>query len=335
MRLDIIRKITYAVFIILMLVVIFSIKSILKPVFFSALIAYILNPFVKYMSFKGINKKLAAIISIILLLAAGIFIIFFLIPGMMKDLIGAINSFDKYTDKIISIINSPAYNKIPKYFKDILDNNIVKLEGVSKKYLNEMFKQTIEFTKELPTYILAPVFIYYFLVDTDFFLNLIKMLVPANARTKLTELGRDMDKIIGGFIRSQIILSIVIMVLTFFVLIFFKIRYPVIIAFINGAANIIPYFGPIIGMLPAVLAALSESGSKAIIIIIAFLVIQQIESSLIAPKVMGDSIGIHPVFVMIILLVGGKYFGALGLIFSIPVGGILKVSWNYLIKNLY
>jgi predicted PurR-regulated permease PerM len=144
-----------------------------------------------------------------------------------------------------------------------------------------------------------------------------------------------MDKIIGGFIRSQLILSLIVMILTFIVLIVFKIKYPIIIAFINGVANIIPYFGPILGLFPALIAALSESGSKAVMIAIVFIIVQEIESSVIAPKVMGESIGMHPVFVMIVLLIGGKYFGATGLIFSIPVGGIIKVSWSYLVRSMY
>jgi predicted PurR-regulated permease PerM len=335
MSLSVLKKITFFIVIIVIILMIFFLKSIVEPILFSILLAYILNPFVKYLSGKGINKRLAAISIIIILFAFFTFIIFFIIPGMMKDLLGAISSLDKYGEKITEYINNSGYNTIPKYMRQVLDNNILKFEGITVKYLNELFKQIINFGMELPTYILAPVFIYYFLIDTDFFLNLIKILIPVRARVKTIELGREMDKIIGGFIRSQLILSLIVMVLTFIVLVVFKIKFPIVIAFINGVANIIPYFGPIIGLFPAFIAALSESTNKAIMIGIAFLILQEIESSVIAPKVMGESIGMHPVFVMIVLLIGGKFFGAWGLIFSIPVGGIIKVSWNYLIRSMY
>jgi predicted PurR-regulated permease PerM len=335
MRLNILKKITFFIVFILILLLLLYLKSIVEPIVFSILLAYILKPFVKYLSSKGINKRIAALFVIIVLFAFFTFIIFYIIPGMMKDLLGAISSLDKYGTTITEYINNSGYHAIPKYMRNILDSNILKIEGVTVKYLNELFKQIINFGMELPTYILAPVFIYYFLIDTEFFLNLIKMLIPVKARVKTIELGREMDKIIGGFIRSQIILSLIVMVLTFFVLVAFKIKFPIVIAFINGVANIIPYFGPIIGLFPAFIAALSESSNKAILIGITFIVLQEIESSIIAPKVMGESIGMHPVFVMIVLLIGGKFFGALGLIFSIPVGGVIKVTWNYLIRSMY
>lgn len=335
MKFQLLKKITFAVIILFSITLIFYLKGIVKPILFSIILAYILNPIVKFMTIKGINKRFTVIIGITLLFALFAFIIFFIIPGMMKDLLGEVSSLNKYGEKATNYINGSGYNKVPQYIKTILENNVLKVEGVMVKYLNELFKQILDFGMELPTYILTPVFIYYFLVDTDFFLGLIMMLIPNKIRIKAIELGRDMDKIIGGYIRSQIICSIVVMILTFIVLVVFKIKYPIIIAFINGIANIVPYFGPLIGLLPAFLGALGDSANKAVMIGITFIIVQEIESSVIAPKVMGESIGMHPVFVMIVLLIGGKFFGAWGLIFAIPVGGVIKVSWNYFARNLY
>jgi predicted PurR-regulated permease PerM len=99
--------------------------------------------------------------------------------------------------------------------------------------------------------------------------------------------------------------------------------------------NIIPYFGPLIGLLPALASAASESVNKAVITAVAFFFIQEFESSVVAPKLMGESIGLHPVFIMVILLLGGKFFGGWGLVLAIPAAGIIKVSYGYIMKNLY
>lgn len=335
MNLRTVRKITFLIFIIFIFLLLFYMRSILKPILFSIVLAYILNPLYKYMIIKGVNKRLSALLTIILLCGFIGIVVFIIFPEMIKDLLGTVDSFNSYGSKITDFANNVIYNNVPKYFKEIIDSNIIKLESVASSYLNELFKQIVNCVVELPTYILAPVFIYYFLVDTEIFVNLIKRLIPIKARLKVLELSSEMDKIIGGFIRSQIILSLIVMVLTFFVLIFFKIRYPIVIAFINGVANVIPYFGPIIGLFPALLAALAESGHKAIMIGVTFAILQEIESSIIAPKIMGESIGMHPVFVICVLLIGGKYFGPLGLIISIPVGGVIKVAWNYLVRSIY
>lgn len=95
-----------------------------------------------------------------------------------------------------------------------------------------------------------------------------------------------------------------------------KIKYPLIIAFINGIVNIIPYFGPVIGFLPAFISASSQSLNKSLIVVVVFFIIQEFESGVVAPKLMGESIGLHPVFIMIILLIGGKFFGGWVLYFQ-------------------
>jgi predicted PurR-regulated permease PerM len=112
----------------------------------------------------------------------------------------------------------------------------------------------------------------------------------------------------------------------------FKIRFALIIALINGVTNMIPYFGPIIGLIPAIVAAASQSWSKVVIVTIAFFIIQQIESNLVSPRLVGDSIGMHPVFVMIVILLGGKYYGPTGMVLSVPIAGAVKVLVQYSIK---
>lgn len=335
MNLRVVKRVTFIVLIVLIFILMFYLRSIIKPIFFSMILAYMLNPIIKYLTHRGLNKRIAVLITIVVLFAIIFFIALYVIPGLMKDLGAAINNISAYGDKISNYINDSWYKNMPKYLRDILDKNVLKVEGYAIKYLNEFFNQIIDFGMGLPTYILAPIFVYYFLIDVDFFLNILITLIPIKMRTKAMELGREIDKVIGGFIRSQIILSIIVTVFTFFILLIFKVKYCVAISIINGLANIIPYFGPVIGLFPAFLSALMESSNKAIIVIIALLIIQQLESSIIAPKLVGDSIGIHPFFIMLVLLIGGKFFGAWGLIFSIPAAGIIKVMWKYFVRSLY
>jgi predicted PurR-regulated permease PerM len=188
---------------------------------------------------------------------------------------------------------------------------------------------------KLPTYILTPIFIYYFLIDSEHFLKLIKNIIPMNIRKKTSELWSEVDSVLSSFIRSQLILSLVIFLLTFVAMLILKVKFPIIIAFINAITNFIPYFGPIIGFVPAFLAAITQSVNKAIMVAVVFIVIQQFESSVIAPKLMGDTLGIHPVFIMIIILLGGKYFGGWGLLLSVPLAAIAKVIIKYSIRNMY
>jgi predicted PurR-regulated permease PerM len=310
-------------------------SSLIKPILFSLVLAYMLNPLVRMMTSRGLNRRLSVIICITLLMAATFLVMLYVIPGIIRDVLGILGDMSTYDIGIRKYIEKIGYESLPAYLKNVLNDNLSKAQAFLVDYLNSFFRQLIDFTMELPTYILVPVFIYYFLADKEYFLNFLKKMVPLKARGKGIELGYQINNIIGSFIVSQILLSIIIGVITFVMLLILKVKFPLIIALINGVANIIPYFGPIIGFIPAFFSAATDSMNKALIVAIAFLVIQQIEGSIIAPKVMSDSMGIHPVFIMIILLLGGKFFGGWGLVLSVPVAGIVKVTYNYVFRNLY
>lgn len=335
MKKNTLKLIIFIAFIILVIVFCYYSSSIIKPIFFSAIIAYMLKPVVDFLVSKGLNKKAGALISIFLTLLIFAGLIFYIIPGIVKDVIDISGNIGRYTSELINLKLIKGIASMPSYLKNVFNSSIIKVQGIVSEYLSGFSNQVIDFSMELPTYVLAPIFIYYFLTDTDYILNFITMFIPEKVRSKSIELGHEIDRIIGSYIRSQLLLSAVVAVLTFAALLILKIRYPLMIAFINGITNIIPYFGPIIGFIPILLAALSQSINKAIIATIIFFSIQEFESGIIAPKLMGDSIGIHPVFIMIILLIGGKYFGAMGMLFSIPAAGIIKVTYNYLIRRLY
>ena len=335
MKKSYLKTIIFVIFIILIIIFCYYSSSIVKPIFFSALIAYMLKPAVDFLVSKGLNKKAGSLILLFatILIFAGL--IFYIIPGIAKDVIDISGNIGKYTNELMNLKLIKGISSMPPYLKNVLNSSIIKVQEIVSEYLSGFSNQVIDFSMELPTYVLAPIFIYYFLSDTDYILNFITMFIPEKIRCKSIELGHEIDRIIGSYIRSQLLLSAVVAILTFAALLILKIRYPLMIAFINGITNIIPYFGPIIGFIPILVAALSQSINKAIIAAVVFFTIQEFESGVIAPKLVGDSIGIHPVFIMVILLIGGKYFGVMGMLFSIPLAGIIKVTYNYLIRRLY
>ena len=97
---------------------------------------------------------------------------------------------------------------------------------------------------------------------------------------------------------------------------------------LNGIFNIIPYFGPILGGIPVIFVALLDSTSKGIITTIVILIIQQIEGNLLSPKITGDSTNMHPLIIVILLLIGEKIGGVIGMIFIIPLAVIFKVMYE-------
>ena len=103
---------------------------------------------------------------------------------------------------------------------------------------------------------------------------------------------------------------------------------------ITGIADIIPYFGPFLGFLPAVFFALLNSPIKAFWVAVLFIGIQWIENNVLAPKIIGESTGIHPITILLALIIGGGMFGVMGMIFSIPLVAVAKILFNFIMENI-
>jgi len=321
---------SFALFIILILILI---KDLISPLLVSFIFAYILTPLKRHFEGRGFSTKLSAIFSIIIIVVVFILIFFIIIPSIIKEVFVIASSIDIIEDSLKPYFLF--YNKLPVYIKGNVDVILVKLKSILTAYINKLFVNTIVVSKKMPLYFLTPIFTYYFLVDTAYFKQQIVNIIPYKFRHVVFELTKEIDEIIGNYIRGQLILSFIIALFTFIGLFFLKIRFPLFIAVINGFTNIIPYFGPVLGFVPAFIIALTQSINKAIVVSIFFFILQEIESSMVAPKILGDSLGIHPVYVIIILLVGGKFFGGAGLLLAVPIAGIIKVTYNYLMKKIF
>lgn len=136
---------------------------------------------------------------------------------------------------------------------------------------------------------------------------------------RTAELAKRADFIFGRFLSGKILDSLIIGILTYVVLITFKIPFPILVSFIIGITNIIPFFGPFIGMVPSFFIILIISPIKALWFLLIIFVIQQIDGNIIGPKILGDSLGISAFWILFSLLIAGKLLGLIGLIIGVPL----------------
>ncbi|MDP4088675.1 MAG: AI-2E family transporter, partial [Bacillota bacterium] len=149
--------------------------------------------------------------------------------------------------------------------------------------------------------------------------------MPLKKRRVFRSLSKDINLVLSKYILSQFLLSALIVVMTFVVLMALKVDFPLLLSLINGIFNIIPYFGPLLGGIPAVIVALLISPKTALWTALCLNLIQQIEGDIIAPKITGDSVDMHPLFVILLLILGGKVGGFVGMVLAVPVAVIVKV----------
>ncbi|WP_315117998.1 AI-2E family transporter [uncultured Clostridium sp.] len=305
-------------------------KQIFFVLFLSFICSYILRPLYQKLISIGINKSFAAFLLIMGLILILVINILFLIPILMKET----SSIGDAIYQLEEVING-VYNKIKpiknnRLFYNALQNLYLKANLTVDNIFNNIFEKTLKLGESFFTFTLVPILAYYFLVDSKDIYKVVITLFPLKSRKVLKKILEDIDKILCRYIVTQVILSIIIWIITFILLVLLKVQFPFMLSFLNAFFNIIPYFGPVFGALPAIIVALLKSPYTALWTAISLYLLQQLEGNIISPKIIGDNISIHPLVVIILLLLGGKLWGFLGMILAVPIGVIIKVIYENL-----
>lgn len=309
--------------------------DILNPIIIGLFIAYllnfILNMYERKIEGKSISKYKRHIsvtltyVSVIILL---LLFFKFILPQLIESIYGLINNVPKYALNVSKKLNELEKNiSLPKEFVDLIIKKWENFVKNSIDFLTNLIPIIGNFIKRILSsiwnIILGLIISIYVLFEKERFVKNSKRILKAylsdSRYDRTLELIRRADEIFGKFLSGKILDSIIISVLTFILLSIFKIPYKLLISFIIGVTNIIPFFGPFIGAIPSFFIILFESPIKAITFLIIIIVVQQIDGNIIGPKILGDSLGVSPFWIMVSLLVSGKLFGFIGLVFGVPL----------------
>lgn len=339
---NILIKIAKIILISIIFIFIFKIRKILldilSPFIISVLIAYLLNPVVNFFEKYNIKRIHSIILVYAFLLFLMILLSFCILPILLRDINVLIESFPLFSEQIQMLVKKfqDGYinSNLPQSLKVIIDNNILLVQNSLLSFFQKIADLFISFFSEILNFIIIPIIVFYMLKDTEYFKNQMILLIPKKNRSKTLELFRDINNVFGKYLRGQLMVSIFVGILTAILLIIIKVKYALILGIFSGLCNIIPYFGPIIGIIPTIIFSLLDSTSKAVYAILAYIIIQQIESGILAPKIIGESVGIHPIYIIFALIMGGKLYGVTGFIIAIPVAAVIKLYIKYVLKKI-
>ncbi|MDF2546524.1 MAG: family transporter [Anaerosolibacter sp.] len=316
------------------------VSQFLGPLIWAVIIAYLLSPMVHFLERKGFKR----IWAVVLLYTAGISAIIFLsitiTPKITREISNLIDLLPQYSRQTNVLVNR-IYTRIKQLddispqlsgVKEVIEGNIVNIEYEIIDVLRQLTNSIIGTLSHIVTLALIPIFSFYFLKDADYFKKKIIFLIPKTCREECINIGRDIDKLLSKFIRGQIIVAMIVGLLSTVALFILGIDFAFLIGFIAGVSNIIPYVGPIIGAIPAVVIALLDTPAKSIWVILAFTTIQQIESAVLSPKIVGDSVGLHPIVVILSLLIGNEWYGVIGMLFAVPIAASIKIVGKHIIN---
>ncbi|MCB2288244.1 AI-2E family transporter [Clostridium sp. CS001] len=311
------------------------IKQIVSLVFISFAMSYILKPLYVFLVKKGMGKRIASALIVGGLLGLILVVFIVVIPSIFSEGLNinkAIEDVEKYLVNANMKINVLKTNKV---MSSIMNNVYQKSNTQLFLIFDKIFDSIMGIGENMITYMVSPLIIYYFLSDSENMINKALIILPPEGRNITKKIIEDIDKVLGRYIISQLVLCGIITVATFLILVFMKVDFPLILSLMNGVFNIIPYFGPLFGVIPAILIALLISPKTALYTAVWLFALQQIEGSVLSPKIIGDSISMHPLTVILLLIIGGGISGILGMIVAVPLGVVIKVIYEDLNYYLF
>lgn len=315
---------------------IFNILKILTPLFIGIVIAWLFNPLVTFLKKKGIRRGFGSAIVYICL----ILIILIVLGSLIPILSNQINDFAKTIPSILSSIT------------DFVDNLLVKLgdlanfdvENMRNELANKFQDIGTELTSSLPSMTVGLVkgffsglgtigvgliIGFYLLVSFDNANEIIFGFLPKKIQNTTRDLCNEVNTSLRKYVQGTLILASLIFAVSSIGFFISGLKAPLLFGLFCGLTNIIPYLGPYIGGIPAVIVGLSQSPIIGIVTLIVIVIVQFIEGNLLQPIIMSKQLKIHPVTIMLALLVFGYFWGVLGMILATPIVATLKVIFTF------
>lgn len=321
-------SIVIAISIVMIYAFVEPIRAVTNLLIISIVIAYTLKPLRNYFCEKlHISYKKSSLLIILLLLLSFVGLIYCIVPTMLNESGNFGVMLDSIEEYILSLAARFKLDRLP-IFETIYIQIGEKINMILSNTSTHLVDNLIDMGENLVTLAIVPITTYYFLSDSKLIYNKLLLVLPTDKRVIVKNINKNIDKILSRYILSQLLLCLIIGVLSFILLLILRVKFPLVLSIINAVANIIPYFGPIIGGVPIIFIALTGSVTKGIIAAIGVILIQQVEGNFLAPKITGDSTNMHPIIIIILLVLGDKIGGVIGMVLIVPIAVIIKVIYD-------
>lgn len=346
--------------------VITNLISTLSPFLIGILIAFLINPLVSWMrhtvlikwlhiSNRGLSKLLAIFISYFIVIAVITLGIIYIIPEIINSLNELLDKMPLWAAAIIDFVNGLA-DKYPdldfKYIQDSItsaDSTLQKLvSDIITKLTSTLFATGLSIIKFVFNFIVAVIVSCYLLIDKKMQKRSIKRIIYAFFKKEHAEkicynINRSVN-IFSNFFDGKMIDSLIIGLLCFVCMIiisFFGVEgfadCALLVSIIVGVTNMIPYFGPFLGGIPSVLLLSIYSLNSGLVFAILVIIIQQLDGNVIGPKILGESTGLRPLWIIFAITIGGWIAGVAGMLLGVPcvavISGLLEDSVNQRLEN--
>ncbi|MDQ0178311.1 AI-2E family transporter [Bacillus chungangensis] len=315
------------------------VQTLFAPILISGVLFYLLRPIVDLLS-----KKIPRGMSILILYLGFIGLITIVVlaigPELQKQFNLLIENFPTFANEVQRWAEQVQEQE---WFERFLENDFMSLEDITayiSTYLTQITKNigstvtsTIGFIANIViVLVIIPFVLFYMLKDGNRAPDFLFRLLPNKHHKETKAIISDMNEALSSYIQGQLLVSFCVGIMAYIGYLLIGLDYSLVLGLIAMLTNVIPFVGPWIGTFPAVIVGLLHSPFKALLVVIIVVVVQQIESNLISPQVMGRKLSIHPLTIIFLLLAAGQFAGILGLLLAVPTYALAKVVVSHVYR---
>ncbi len=306
-------------------------SAILLPLVIAGFLYYMFDPIVVFLEERGgLPRVIGFLLSFIVIAFVIALVLMNAVPKMIEQTVQLTQNLPIYAEETGRWLNELANKEEFKNFHlgeqlaaaNLTINNLIKVGIVS---VTSSLSRIVGFAMKFFVLLFTVPFILIFMFkDGHKFLDAVSQFFPLTIRKELRQTVRELNETLSAYISSMVLDAFIIGILSFLAMTIFKQPYSLLLAIFCGVTNIIPYVGPFIGAVPAVIVGLFISPLQALYMGLSILVIQQLDGNLIKPLLFGKSLNVHPLTIILVLIGAGSVAGILGMLICIPVYAVIK-----------
>ncbi len=329
--------------------VMWSAQGVLLPFGFGLLMAYLLTPLVEFLDarFQGwgkrrglrwlrvIGRSLAIVIAYLLVLAILVGFISLVVPMVVdqaQKLWAARDAVSGQLGKWIDDITEQ-YRLLPPTIQQQAEEQLGKLGEYAVKIIEQTLTGTagvISYTLSLLlAFLIVPFWTFFVIKDSQKLQEMFYSWIPDMLHADISCLGKLVGRTLGAYLRGQLVMGLAISIISLIGFTALGLDYTLLLAVIAGIFELVPNIGPWLGGIPAVVVALTRDPTTAMATAIFILILQQVENVLLAPRIIGESVQLHPVVIMLVLIIGSEIAGLLGLFLAPIVAALVRDVFRY------
>lgn len=307
---------------------VYLIGDILIILFVSLILASLISPWAEWLQKRKIPRGVGVITIYLLLFAIVGLVVYLMIPPISEQITEFSKNYPQYIEKVSTGLDffkeKAKTGGFLKNFEQSLKSLTTDLEGT----IGGVFTTVSNIFGGIVSLLLVLVITFYMATEDNGMKKIVWSVVPERHQPYVIQLLSRMQKKTALWLRGQIFLSVIMFVVTYIGLLLLGVKYALVLSLIAALTEFIPYLGPIIAAVPAIFIAFVQSPLLALFVLILYYAIQLVESNIIVPKLMHKVVGLNPIVIIVVLLIGFKIYGVVGAILAIPVSTAATVFFK-------